>query len=69
MFANTTAVKSEPGCVEADSVNMTQAADGSGWTNTATLGSCSFTWSVDKSTENLFGELRGKERRPDQWVR
>ncbi|KII91113.1 hypothetical protein PLICRDRAFT_155954 [Plicaturopsis crispa FD-325 SS-3] len=55
VFANTTAVKSEPGCEPADQTTMTQHADGQGWTNNATFNGCTFTWEVDKSTENLFG--------------
>ncbi|EKM56549.1 uncharacterized protein PHACADRAFT_172233 [Phanerochaete carnosa HHB-10118-sp] len=57
LFVNTTAVLSHPTCMNADfgSLNMTQWENQNGWNNSATFRGCEFSWSVDKSSTNLFG--------------
>lgn len=37
-------------------LTMTQWANQSGWTNSASFQGCSFSWSVNKSATNLFGQ-------------
>lgn len=54
VFANTTAIKSDTGCV-AVPVQMVKHKDGSGWSNTATLNGCIMTWDVDQNSTTLFG--------------
>jgi len=54
LFANTSAIRSDPGCQIAQT-NMTQNPDGS-WTNMAIANDgCFLTWVVNKTTVNLFG--------------
>lgn len=54
--ANTTAILSDPGCRGPDqSVQMSQHTDGTGWTNSATFSGCTYSWTVDKSSQHLFG--------------
>ncbi|KAF8920335.1 hypothetical protein CPB85DRAFT_1274646 [Mucidula mucida] len=53
--ANTTAMRSDPGCVHAP-VDMVRNADGSEWTNTVNgSNGCSIVFNVDKSSTTLFG--------------
>lgn len=58
VFANTTAIKSDSGCVPAN-VNMVQRSagdpNGAGWTNSASVNSCAITWIVGTNTTTLFG--------------
>ncbi|KAJ7638599.1 hypothetical protein FB45DRAFT_827076 [Roridomyces roridus] len=57
ILTNTTAILSAPNCVPA-AVHMTQVplADGTtGWNNTVTQNGCTLLFSVDHSTNNLFG--------------
>jgi hypothetical protein len=51
--ANTTAVKTDPGC-HLMTTASTQNGDGS-WTNHATFNGCTFTYTVNKTTNHLFG--------------
>ena len=37
------------------SVQMSQHTDGTGWTNSATFSGCTYSWTVDKSSQHLFG--------------
>ncbi|KAG6888940.1 hypothetical protein C0995_004795 [Termitomyces sp. Mi166 len=55
VIANTTAVKSESGCLPVQ-VNMTSSNDGSGtWINSAgPSNGCDITWTVEHTAENLF---------------
>jgi len=54
MFANTSAIKSDPGC-QAVETNMTQNGVG-GWTNMAVANDgCYLSWEVNHTTSNLFG--------------
>ncbi|KAI0322957.1 hypothetical protein OF83DRAFT_1160785 [Amylostereum chailletii] len=50
--ANTTAIHTNPQCRDPNEV---QFADGSGWNNSAVFDGCTFSWSVNKSAEQLFG--------------
>ncbi|KAI0790335.1 hypothetical protein C8Q75DRAFT_110838 [Abortiporus biennis] len=54
---NTTAVLSTPGCQGPDpgSLVMNQLPDGTGWQNSASFNGCQFSWSVNKTSVNLFG--------------
>jgi len=56
VFANTTAIKSESGCVRVE-VSMFKHPDGRGWTNMAEdpIHQCSITFEVDVSSRILFG--------------
>ncbi|KAG6830771.1 hypothetical protein H0H87_007170 [Tephrocybe sp. NHM501043] len=55
MIANTTAIKSDSGCLPVD-VSMISRNDGSGgWNNSATSNGCSIAWIVEKTAVNLFG--------------
>ncbi|KAF9521556.1 hypothetical protein CPB83DRAFT_865412 [Crepidotus variabilis] len=53
-LANTTAIKTETGCVTVP-VNMVKHSDGTGWTNNATYNQCSISFEVDVSSRILFG--------------
>ncbi|KAG6917776.1 hypothetical protein DXG01_001181 [Tephrocybe rancida] len=55
LIANTTAVKSESGCLPAQ-VNMVSKNDGSGgWNNSASSNGCAIAWEVERTSVNLFG--------------
>ncbi|KAF8067656.1 hypothetical protein FPV67DRAFT_1581278 [Lyophyllum atratum] len=58
VFANTTAIKSDSGCIPAN-VDMVQRPDGDplgpGWTNSANANGCGLTWIVGNNTTTLFG--------------
>jgi hypothetical protein len=54
VFANTTAVKTEPNCHLTTTVS-TPIYSGSGWQNNVTFNGCTFTYSVNHSTPHLFG--------------
>jgi len=53
VFANTTAVKTEPNCNLTTTVST--ATGNGGWQNNATFNGCTFSYSVNKSTPHLFG--------------
>ncbi|ETW75879.1 hypothetical protein HETIRDRAFT_446730 [Heterobasidion irregulare TC 32-1] len=56
VFATTTAILSDTGCRRPDqSVQMSQHTDGNGWTNSVTFSGCAYSWTVDKSSQHLFG--------------
>jgi hypothetical protein len=54
VFANTTAVKTEPNCHLTTTVS-TPVFGGSGWQNNATFNGCTFSYTVNQSTPHLFG--------------
>ncbi|KAG5637195.1 hypothetical protein H0H81_005408 [Sphagnurus paluster] len=59
VVVNTTAVKSNTGCIPAD-VTMERRTEstpeiGPGWTNTASVAGCSLVWLVANTTTTLFG--------------
>ncbi|KAJ3560319.1 hypothetical protein NP233_g10916 [Leucocoprinus birnbaumii] len=53
VLANTTAIKSIPGCVPV-SVDMVQQGT-TGWNNSVTTSGCSISWFVDHNATTLFG--------------
>jgi hypothetical protein len=53
LFANTTALKSDPGCQTAN-VNKIQNGDGS-WNNSISVQGCSLNWVVNHTAEVIFG--------------
>jgi hypothetical protein len=56
VFANTTAVKTDPNCSLMSTVSTQISIDGiSGWKNDATWDGCTFSYTVTKSTSHLFG--------------
>ncbi|KAA1473042.1 hypothetical protein DENSPDRAFT_218676 [Dentipellis sp. KUC8613] len=57
LSANTSAILSDPGCQNPDQgVQMNRNPDGSGsWNNSATFNGCTFSWTVNKTSEHLFG--------------
>jgi hypothetical protein len=54
VFANTTAVKTDPNCHLTTTVS-TPIFGGTGWQNNASYNGCTFSYSVNKSTPHLFG--------------
>ncbi|KAJ6629223.1 hypothetical protein B0H10DRAFT_1988625 [Mycena sp. CBHHK59/15] len=54
VFANTTAVKSDTGCVSTP-VTMVNHTDGSGWNNSISHNGCFLNFEVDHSATTLFG--------------
>jgi hypothetical protein len=52
VFANTTAVKTQPNCHLATTVST--VLTGGGWQNNASFSGCTFSYSVNKTTSHLF---------------
>lgn len=53
LTANTTAVKSDAGCIPVQ-VEMKENADGT-WSNSVAANGCNFDWAVDRNATTLFG--------------
>ncbi|GLB39261.1 hypothetical protein LshimejAT787_0604230 [Lyophyllum shimeji] len=58
VFANTTAIKTDPGCVPADA-DMVQRSpgdpNGAGWTNSASVNGCGIVWVAGTNGTTVFG--------------
>jgi hypothetical protein len=66
VFANTTAVKSEPNCNLTTTVSTRFGTDG--WQNNATFNGCTFSYTVEQGTKHLFGSNVFRNCTPGQPV-